>query len=49
MFPEDVAVAIGGPGTREYAVIEMHYNNPLLQSGIIIIIMCLNSTACMHT
>ena len=26
MFPEDVAVAIGGPGTREYVVIEMHYN-----------------------
>ena len=34
MFPEDVAVAIGGPGTREYVVIEMHYNNPSLQSGI---------------
>ena len=38
MFPEDVAVPIGGPGTREYAVIEMHYDNPLLQSGILIFI-----------
>ena len=37
MFPEDVAVAIGGPGTREYVVIEMHYNNPLLQSGILLL------------
>ena len=37
MFPEDVAVAIGGPGNREYVVIEMHYNNPLLQSGILLL------------
>ena len=36
MFPEDVGVAIGGPGTREYAVIEMHYDNPSLQSGILV-------------
>ena len=44
MFPEDVAVALGGPGTREYIVIEMHYDNPLLQTGVYIIIMCLTST-----
>ena len=39
MFPEDVAVAIGGQGTREYdiVVIEIHYNNPLLQSGILLL------------
>ena len=36
MFPEDVALPVGGPGAREYIVIEMHYDNPQLHSGIYI-------------
>lgn len=33
MFPEGVAFPVGGRGAREYIVIEMHYDNPLLHSG----------------
>ena len=33
MFPENVALPIGGPGTDRYLVIEMHYNNPNMLSG----------------
>ena len=37
MFPEDVAMALGGPGAPEYAVIELHYDNPLLQTGVLLL------------
>ena len=33
IFPEGVAFPIGGEGAREYLVIEMHYDNPMLLSG----------------
>ena len=33
-YPEDVAFPIGGPGTPEYMVIEMHYDNPNFDAGI---------------
>ena len=33
VFPEGVAFPVGGRGAREYLVIEMHYDNPLLHSG----------------
>lgn len=34
MFPKDVALPVGGPGTQQ-VVLELHYNNPHLISGII--------------
>ena len=43
VFPKDVAFAIGGPGAREYMMIEIHYNNPSLHQGIIICISYNNS------
>ena len=38
VFPKDVAFAIGGPGAREYMMIEIHYNNPSMDDRIIIYI-----------
>ena len=37
MFPENVALPIGGSGHR-YLVIEMHYNNPELDSGLVCVL-----------
>ncbi|CAH8636969.1 unnamed protein product [Heterobilharzia americana] len=34
-FPEQAGIRVGGARGREYAVIEMHYNNPKNISGII--------------
>ena len=33
VYPENIALPIGGPGTARYLVIEMHYNNPDTVSG----------------
>ena len=33
MYPEDVAYAIGGEGNAQYIILEMHYDNPNLDSG----------------
>ena len=33
MFPENVALPIGGPSSKHYAVIEMHYDNPNFREG----------------
>lgn len=32
-FPEEVGLAIGGPGNPSHVVIEIHYNNPDRISG----------------
>lgn len=36
VFPEGVALPVGGEGTRKYLVIEQHYDNPMLVSGMIL-------------
>ncbi len=33
VFPPEVALPIGGENSRRYIVIEMHYDNPDLQTG----------------
>ena len=35
MFPENIALPIGGPRGKRHAVIEMHYDNPNFKEGII--------------
>jgi hypothetical protein len=35
VYPENVAFPIGGAGNNRFAVIEIHYNNPSLASGVI--------------
>ena len=35
MFPPNVALPLGGPGARMILLIEMHYDNPTLQTGIV--------------
>ena len=37
VYPEDVAYPIGGPGTPDYMVIEIHYDNPDFDAGIYIL------------
>lgn len=32
-YPQDVAYPIGGEGTPQYVVLEVHYNNPTEVSG----------------
>jgi len=34
VYPENVAYPIGGPGGARFVVVEMHYDNPDLQSGM---------------
>ena len=34
VYPNGVAYPIGGAGQERYVVIEMHYDNPSLQSGL---------------
>lgn len=38
VYPEDVALPLGGVGNSEYIVIEMHYDNPRLVPGQDVII-----------
>ena len=33
-YPENVAYPVGGPGDPEFVVLEMHYDNPQLVSGM---------------
>ena len=33
IFPENVALPLGGPGVPHHAVMEMHYDNPKMQEG----------------
>ena len=33
LFPPNVGYPIGGPGGSQFAVIEMHYDNPRLTRG----------------
>ena len=35
-YPENVAYPVGGPGNPEFVVLEMHYDNPQLVSGIVL-------------
>ncbi len=35
IYPEGVAFPIGGPGNPSYVVLEIHYDNPNLDSGVI--------------
>ena len=37
IYPENVAYPIGGPNDKQFAVIQIHYNNPDKVSGTIII------------
>lgn len=34
LFPEDVSYRVSGPGRGRYIVMEMHYDNPELLSGM---------------
>jgi len=34
VYPENVAYPIGGPGSARFLVVQLHYNNPELQSGM---------------
>ena len=34
MYPEDVALPIGGEGSPQYIILEMHYDNLNEDSGI---------------
>ena len=34
LYPPGVAYPIGGPGASQFALIEMHYDNPRLTSGV---------------
>ena len=34
IYPENVAYPIGGPGNPRFLVMEIHYDNPNLRSGI---------------
>ena len=36
-YPENVAYPVGGPGGQEFVVLEMHYDNPQLVSGMCIV------------
>ena len=38
MYPKDVAFPIGGEGNAQYVILEMHYDNPNLDSGEINIV-----------
>lgn len=33
VFPDNIALPIGGPHSNHYAIIEMHYDNPKLKEG----------------
>ena len=35
IYPENVAYPIGGPGSARYLVMEMHYDNPDMDSGML--------------
>ena len=37
VFPEDVAYPIGGAGNSRYLLLELHYDNPNLISGDVIL------------
>ena len=34
IYPDNVGFPIGGPDSNQYAVIELHYNNPEEASGV---------------
>ena len=36
MFPPEVALPLGGPGAHKVILIEMHYDNPTLQTGMVV-------------
>ncbi|XP_030853880.1 dopamine beta-hydroxylase [Strongylocentrotus purpuratus] len=35
VYPEEAGIAIGGPTTSSYIMIEIHYNNPARKAGIV--------------
>ena len=35
IYPENVAYPIGGPGSARFLVMEMHYDNPDMRSGML--------------
>ena len=35
VYPENVAYPIGGPGNARFLVMEMHYDNPDMNSGML--------------
>ena len=34
VYPDEAGIAIGGPDTSSYIMIELHYNNPTLKAGM---------------
>ena len=36
VYPENVAYPVGGPGNARFLVMEIHYDNPDMQSGMLI-------------
>ena len=34
MFPENIAFPLGGEGTPQYVVMELHYDNPHMVQGM---------------
>ena len=36
IYPENVAYPIGGPGNPQFLVMEIHYDNPNLRSGMLV-------------
>ena len=38
VFPEGLSLPFGGDGAAQYVLIEMHYDNPSLESGKFVVI-----------
>jgi len=36
IYPENVAYPIGGPGNPQFLVMEIHYDNPDMRSGMLV-------------
>ena len=36
IYPENVAYPIGGPGNPRFLVMEIHYDNPDMRSGMLV-------------
>ena len=36
IYPENVAYPIGGPGNPQFLVMEIHYDNPNMRSGMLV-------------
>ena len=43
IYPENVAYPIGGPGNARFLVMEIHYDNPNLTSGMLVRLLTLKA------